>query len=253
MCISPLKNFVLPSLVIAGTVFTCLTAPLAVFGSEKLVIKLQEEPVFYGKLRDVAAPYLGFATALSLGAALGTVSFNGWRLSARKSVEIEAELLRLQEYVKEAEKQLEEMKISEAQLNISGLSYFLEDEVTGVQQVTSRLEVVQLPQEIKTLVPEPSVVPIAAISVSQSESIAEVAPNLEVSQISNEATVLEVTKTAVNQTDNYPPVQEVQTQLQQMRAQLERLEAVLQQAPNSKEKAKEKAKAKYPNLALVGS
>ena len=67
MTTSPLKKFVLAPVVLSAAVFSVLTLPLAVFVSQPVTIQLQEEPVFSGQLRDVATPYLGLASALSLG------------------------------------------------------------------------------------------------------------------------------------------------------------------------------------------
>jgi hypothetical protein len=64
---SPLKKFVLTPVVVSAAVFAAMTLPLAIFGSKPVTIQLQQEPVFQGQLRDVATPYLGLATALSLG------------------------------------------------------------------------------------------------------------------------------------------------------------------------------------------
>lgn len=136
MTVSSHKSFLLPSLVLAGTVFGAMTLPLAMFGSEQVVIQVQKEPVFYGELRDVAAPYLGFAAALSLGVAVGGVAMTGWRHSSKKSNQMEEQLSKLQQHLKEKEAQLEELKLSQSQLQVSGLSFFLEDEASVAQPLT---------------------------------------------------------------------------------------------------------------------
>ncbi len=137
MTASPLKKFLVRPTVLSATVFCLLTLPLAALGSNQVAIQLREEPIFHGKLRDVAAPYLGFATALSLGVAIGGVAVTRWRQSSRKSAQLEDWLSTTQKKLKETETQLEELKVSELQLQASGMRVFLEDEVFENQQLTS--------------------------------------------------------------------------------------------------------------------
>lgn len=126
---SPLKKFVLTPVVISASVFAVLTLPLAFLGNKPVTIKLQEDPVFYGQLRDVAAPYLGLAGALALGSGVASVALAGWRQSKRKSEEVEAQLSGLAQHLQQKETQLEALKFSEARLEASGLKVFLDEEV----------------------------------------------------------------------------------------------------------------------------
>lgn len=127
---SPLKKFVLTPVVISASVFAVLTLPLALLGNKSVTIKLQEDPVFYGQLRDVAAPYLGLAGTLALGSGMASVALAGWRHSKRKSEEVEAQLSGLAQHLQEKETQLETLKFSEARLEASGLMVFLDEEVS---------------------------------------------------------------------------------------------------------------------------
>jgi hypothetical protein len=129
MSSSPLKKFVLTPVVLSATVFAALTLPLAVLGSKPVTIKLQQEQVFQGQLRDVATPYLGLASVLSLGAGLATVAITGWRLSTRKSSQVEAQLSAIAQNLQEKEAQLEALKLSQSRLEVSGLSKFIDEEV----------------------------------------------------------------------------------------------------------------------------
>src|SRR3712207_3688813 len=104
---SPLKKFVVTPVVISAAVFGALTLPLALLGSKPVTIQLQGEPVFYGQLRDVATPYLGLASAISLGAGIASVAVSGWRSSTRKSSQAEAQLSNLAQHLKEKEAELE--------------------------------------------------------------------------------------------------------------------------------------------------
>jgi hypothetical protein len=127
---APLKKFVLTPVVLSAAVFAALSSPLAIFGSKPLTIQLQEEPVFQGQLRDFSAPYLGLTSAMSLAAGIASVAVSGWRLSARKSSQTEAQLSELEQDLKEKEVLLEQLKLSEARLDASGLSQFVDEEVT---------------------------------------------------------------------------------------------------------------------------
>lgn len=129
MSSSPLKKFVLTPVVLSATVFAALTLPLAVLGSKPVTIKLQQEQVFQGQLRDVATPYLGLASVLSLGAGLASVAITGWRLSTRKSSQVEAQLSAIAQNLQEKEAQLEALKLSQSRLEVSGLSKFIDEEV----------------------------------------------------------------------------------------------------------------------------
>jgi hypothetical protein len=126
---SPLKKFVLTPVVVSAAVFAAMTLPLAIFGSKPVTIQLQQEPVFQGQLRDVATPYLGLATALSLGAGVASIAVTGWRISTRKSSQAEAQLLDLTQNLKQKEELLEALQLSESRREASGLSAFVDEEV----------------------------------------------------------------------------------------------------------------------------
>ncbi|NEP48230.1 MAG: hypothetical protein F6K65_05085 [Moorea sp. SIO3C2] len=53
---------------------------------------MQYELFFHGKVRDVAAPYLGLAMLISLGVGISNATLAGWQDSSRKSATIEFEL-----------------------------------------------------------------------------------------------------------------------------------------------------------------
>lgn len=129
MSTSPLKKFVLTPALISASVFAALSLPLAVLGSKPITIQLQQETVFYGKLRDVAIPYLGFIGTISVGAGVASVAIAGWQQTKRKSEEIEADLSALAQELKQKEAQLEALKLSEARLEASGLKAFLDEDV----------------------------------------------------------------------------------------------------------------------------
>jgi hypothetical protein len=123
----PLKKALIPSLVLSCTVFSSLTLPLAVFGSELLVIQIQKEPIFVGKLKDVAAPYLGAATALSLGTGIAGLAVCGWRQSSRKASKLTEQISDLKQQLVSRESYIEELKLTEPRLQAAGLGTFLKE------------------------------------------------------------------------------------------------------------------------------
>jgi len=133
---SPLQRFLITPAVISTAVFGVLTLPLAIFGDQPVTIQLQDEPIFHGELRDpnVAMPYLGLVAVLGLTAGASSIAITGWRQSARKSAQTEAQLSSLEQNLKERDELLESLKAEESRLTASGLTSFLDEELqTGVQ------------------------------------------------------------------------------------------------------------------------
>ncbi|MBD0344682.1 MAG: hypothetical protein ICV63_07580, partial [Coleofasciculus sp. Co-bin14] len=161
---APLKKFILTPVVLSAAVFGVLTLPLALFGSKPVTIQLQQEPVFQGQLKDVATPYLGLVAAISLGAGIANVAVTGWRLSSRKSSQVEAQLSVLAQSLKEKEELLEALKLSESRLEASGLRAFLDEEVTP-----SKVETPLVPSPATAEIVEPMVImaqPIEPLTVA---------------------------------------------------------------------------------------
>ncbi|HAG79749.1 MAG TPA: hypothetical protein DCL61_00965 [Cyanobacteria bacterium UBA12227] len=133
---SPLKRFVVTPMIISASIFGVLTLPLAIFGDQVMTLQFQEESKFHGRLRDpnVATPYLSIVTVLSLAAGTASVAVTGWRQSSRKSAEVEAQLSNLAQNLKEREELLESIKLSESRLTASGLASFLDEELQAEQK-----------------------------------------------------------------------------------------------------------------------
>ena len=129
MAVPSLGKFFIPATLTAGAVFSVLAAPLALFGSESVNVQFQGE-TFDGKLKDLAIPYLGLAGVLGLGAGVASIALTGWRQSDQQSTRIEQQLLEVQQQLREREVQLQANFLSDKHLDASGLSFFLEDEVS---------------------------------------------------------------------------------------------------------------------------
>ncbi|NES81412.1 MAG: hypothetical protein F6K10_08350 [Moorea sp. SIO2B7] len=132
-----LKKLFLQGLVIPGTVFCASTLPLAMLGSKPVAITFQNEPVFAGKLRDIASPYLAFATVLSVGAGVASIAVSGWKDSNQKSTKAQGKVEDLEKTLKEKEAQLEDLKLSPQRLEASGLDTFLEEDISTPQPLNS--------------------------------------------------------------------------------------------------------------------
>ena len=149
---SQLKKLVLTPVLVSAAVFATLTLPLAFFGTKPITIQLQEEPILTGKLRDVAAPYLGLVSIVSFGAGLASVAVTGWRSSTQKSSQVEAQLSNLAQNLREKEAQLEALKHSESHLEASGLNAFLDDSFTPVQAKTPPVANLEPQPEVEAFV-----------------------------------------------------------------------------------------------------
>lgn len=182
MSSSQLKKFIVRPVVISAAVFSVLTLPLALFGSKPVTIQMQSEPVFYGHLRDIATPYLGLATALSLGTGVACVAITGWRQSTRKSSRAEEELLELEQSLKQKEAELEALKFSESRLYASGLDEFLERETTqkplleylasnvDSEPVVESLAIAEQPIEAQAVVLSPVTVQETAVKFASAQT-----------------------------------------------------------------------------------
>ncbi len=131
MSLTALTKFILPPVLASAAVFSAMTLPLAVIGDKQININFQEETLFFGKLRDVALPYVVISTGLSLGAGISAIALCGWRKSSRKSAEIEVQISQLEQQLQQKEEILKEFKLSETRLQVSGLNNFLDEQVSS--------------------------------------------------------------------------------------------------------------------------
>lgn len=123
-----ISRCLLSSTLLAGAVFCGSTLPLAALGSKPVTIQLGEKPIFVGEVEQFAAPYLGLAAAISVGAGVVSLAAAGWRQSSRKLSLAEEQMSTLKQQLDEKATLIEDLKFSEARLTTSGLDDFLEDE-----------------------------------------------------------------------------------------------------------------------------
>lgn len=134
-----LTKVLLPTTLLAGAVFSTLTLPLVLLGSKPVDIRVNEEPVFVGQIKDVAAPYVSLVGLASLGVGIAGIAIAGWRQSSRKSEQISEQLSGLQQQLQEKEAQLEQALFSESRLQAVGLDAFLTDQPTAEVEPSAML------------------------------------------------------------------------------------------------------------------
>ncbi|MEH2310249.1 MAG: hypothetical protein V7K35_02195 [Nostoc sp.] len=164
MTLSALQKFLVLPAIASLSVFSLMSFPLATLGDKQIAIKFQEEPIFDGKLRDIAIPYVVFATVLSVGSGISALAFCGWRNSSSKSAKIQQELSNLDLHLQQKEALLKEWQVSEPRLQVSGLSAFLDDEMPFDQAFSSKSAITasqpieaQMPMHIQLTNPVPEV------------------------------------------------------------------------------------------------
>ncbi|NJR16106.1 MAG: hypothetical protein HC785_10580 [Calothrix sp. CSU_2_0] len=187
MSLSALRKFVLPPVIASAAVFSAMSFPLAVLGDKPINIRFEEEPIFDGRLRDIAPPYVVAITALSLGAGIAAAAVSGWRNSSRKSSEFEQQLTQLEENLEQKDKLLKELKLSESRLQLSGLNNFLDEEIpfdsyvnrNSSPTVVTQPIVAQIPvqtyQQVVNALPSVAAASVARESVANQSKVANAA------------------------------------------------------------------------------
>ena len=163
-----IRKFVLPSLLASSAVFTALSFPLVVYGSEPIDSKLAEglgvsDAVV---MKDFAAPYLGLAGLVSLAVGGVGLTLSGIGHSKRQSSLLAAQVEASQQVLKGREAEIQSLLMSDKGLNSAGLGFFLDDIQPLAQATTAATvaaAVVSVPQEIFKVAPV-AAVPSIAIS-----------------------------------------------------------------------------------------
>ncbi len=256
MTLSALQKFLLPPAIATLSVFSLMSFPLATLGDKQIAIKFQEEPIFYGKLRDIAIPYVVFATVLSIGSGISALAFCGWRNSSSKSAKIQQELSNLEQHLQQKEALLKEWQVSEPRLQISGLNAFLDDEVPFDQAFSSKFQPIgaQTPMPMHTQSENP--VPKVATqentttirNIAANSAFAAAQPFLAYAQ-ENPNSIKEITAAEVNQTAMMPSeFEDLQKQIKEMMLQMQAMQENLQltsQATNAEVESKAKFQIYY--------
>ena len=152
-------RYLLASSLFAATVFSAATFPLAAMGSQPLTIQLEEQPVFAGQIKELAGPYVGLATIISLGAGVASMAVMSWSQSSRKLSDAEDQMLALRQELQKRESQIESLKFSDSKLAAAGLDSFLDPkEVAPATTLAVSIQNAEVEQPAAVLrTPEPHV------------------------------------------------------------------------------------------------
>ncbi len=121
-----LKTGILLALVLTSSMLTLTTIPMLRFGYKEVVVKVDKDPVFVGRLNDVAVPYAGLAVAISLLTGVTTVAIAGWKQALRQSNSMQEKLASLEEKVEYQESLLEHLAFADYQKQEAVLAASLE-------------------------------------------------------------------------------------------------------------------------------
>ncbi|MEH2299506.1 MAG: hypothetical protein V7K88_10835 [Nostoc sp.] len=245
MTLSALQKFLVLPAIASLSVFSLMSFPLATLGDKQIAIKFQEEPIFDGKLRDIAIPYVVFATLLSIGSGISALAFCGWRNSSDKSAKIQQELSNLDLHLQQKEALLKEWQVSEPRLQVSGLSAFLDDEIPFNQAFSSKSAITgsqpveaQMPMHTQLINPVPEVATkqntTTMTNVAATSAFASDQTFLGYAQENPNSTKEVAAAREVNQTVIMPSeFEELQKQIKEMMLQMQVMQDNLQLTPQA--------------------
>ena len=241
MTLSALQKFLVLPAIASLSVFSLMSFPLATLGDKQIAIKFQEEPIFDGKLRDIAIPYVVFATVLSIGSGISALAFCGWRNSSDKSAKIQQELSNLDLHLQQKEALLKEWQVSEPRLQVSGLSAFLDDEMPFDQAFSSKSAITgsqpveaQMPMHTQLINPVPEVATKQNTTTITNVAATSAQAFLGYAQENPNSTKEVVAAREVNQTVIIPSeFEELQKQIKEMMLQMQVMQDNLQLTPQA--------------------
>ncbi|BAY85478.1 hypothetical protein NIES267_49780 [Calothrix parasitica NIES-267] len=235
MSLSALTKFILPPVFASAAVFSVMTVPLALIGDKQININFQEETLFFGKLRDVALPYVVVATGMSLGAGISAIAISGWRKSTRKSTEVEQQISQLEVQLQQKEELLKEFKLSETRLQVSGLNNFLDEQGSFVEtnnyptlnprNLSHQPVASQTYQPVETVSPQPQVKTQDKTSANATSAFASAQNFLGYTQPKNNIKEEIAQISQANQTSITPAeIEKLQRQLREMMLQMQEMQ-----------------------------
>ena len=245
MTLSALQKFLVLPAIASLSVFSLMSFPLATLGDKQIAIKFQEEPIFDGKLRDIAIPYVVFATVLSIGSGVSALAFCGWRNSSNKSAKIQQELSNLDMHLQQKEALLKEWQVSEPRLQVSGLSAFLDDEMPFDQAFSSKSVITasqpveaQMPMHTQLINPVPEVATkqntTTMTNVAATSAFTSAQTFLGYAQENPNSTKEVAAAREVNQTVIMPSeFEDLQKQIKEMMLQMQAMQDNLQLTPQA--------------------
>jgi hypothetical protein len=211
----------LSSSLLAGVVFSAATLPMAAMGSQPLTIHLENQPVFAGQVKELSGPYLGLATAVSLGAGVTALALLNWSHAARKLSKVEDEVSDLRQQLKDKEAELESLRFSDTRLVSAGLESFL-DEVETVSPAAELLQhsLAQVEAEQRAKVSVGKQADLLCV-----EQIQRHAVPVEAAQTASIKATVESMSQALKGVENPAQIDDLLSHLKQMMTQMESLKA----------------------------
>ena len=119
------KKIFLPTVVIGGTLFALFSLFLVTQGSKVLEVKVENQKIFDGKVKDVISPSIG--ALFCIGLSVNTAAVFGWGQSLRKNSKMEQQISHLQNLISQKELEIEDLRLSPSNLKHAQLDFFLED------------------------------------------------------------------------------------------------------------------------------
>lgn len=102
------KKVVLPSIALSGVIFTSFAMVLVKYGSERIEIKVDNQDLIYGEVRDFISPGMGTILSLTLGAA--SILAIGYGESVRRKENLEKQLLSVKKAISNTDIQIQEQR-----------------------------------------------------------------------------------------------------------------------------------------------
>lgn len=194
---------------------------MAAMGSQPLTIHLENQPVFAGQVKELSGPYLGLATAVSLGTGVTALALLNWSRSSRKLSKVEDEVSDLRQQLKDKENELESLRFSETRLAAAGLEAFL-DEMEAASPATELLQhsLAQIESEQRATVAVGKQAELVSV-----EQIKRHAVPAEVAQTAALEATVESVSQALKGADSPAQIDDLLNHLKQMMAQMENLKA----------------------------
>ncbi len=112
------KKVVLPTVAISAIIFAGFAMFLAQYGSERIEVRVDNQHLLYGEVRDIVSPGIGVALGLTLGVA--GVAVIGYSKSANQVELLEKQLLSIEKAISDKDAQIKKLRNFE---NVNNVKY----------------------------------------------------------------------------------------------------------------------------------
>ncbi len=115
------KKVVLPTVAISGMIFAGFATFLAQYGSERIQVRVDNQNLFYGEVKDIVSPQMGVALGLTLGVA--SVAVIGYSKSVSKVELLEKQLSSIKKAISDKDAQIEELRSDQKINNVEFVDF----------------------------------------------------------------------------------------------------------------------------------